>query len=371
LSLSLRERTRRYKLVRDQLHKQGLAGLLVISNAQINQQGFVRYFTNLSIPIYSHALIFFREEEPFLLAPSPLQTFWAKRISWIPKHRIKMSKDFGQDIAKLMMNAALGKRAWGVINLNTMAAKDYLALRYLCPKLEWVDATDMLEDIRSQKAEEELKLVRQSAELAQLSHRIIARKMKKGIRERELVSTVEKALRENGAERTFYLISSNPKDIYPHTPGENVLDGKTPLILSTEVSGPGGYWTQMVRTFFWRKPKGILLEMIKALEEIREKAKKELRTGYSISKVAENLRDLIQERGFQFGIHFGHGLGLDVVEEPLISVTNNQLIKPNQVVTIHPHLISEKRSLSIWVGDTYLIQKEETKNLTPYSPINF
>jgi Xaa-Pro aminopeptidase len=369
--LSLREKSRRYRLVQDKLWRQGLAGLLVISNGQINQQGFVRYFTNLPIPIYSHALIFLPKDEPFLFTPSPLQTFWAKRLSWIPKSRIKISRDFGQDMAKLILKIATQGSTWGVINLNTMTAKDYMAIGRLCPKLKLVEAAGLLEDVRSQKTKEELKLVQQSAELAQLSHQIFFREMKMGIKERELVAKVEKALRENGAERTFYLISSNSSNIYPYLPGDNVLDSKSPVLFSTEVSGPGGYWTQMVRTFFGRKPKGILMDMYKALEEIRKKSEKELRPGRRISKVAEKLRRLIQERGFEFGIHFGHGLGLDVVEEPLISVTNNRTLMPNQIITIHPHLILEKRSLGIWMGDTYLIGEKETKNLTPYLPGDF
>ena len=371
MGLPLKERSRRYRLVRDQMCQEGLAGLIIFSNAQINHQGLVRYFSNLPIPIYDHALVFLPDDQPFLFTPSPLQTFWAKKRSWIPKSRIKLSREFGKEMAQLVMKRVKRKKTWGVINLNTMAAKDYIAFKSLCPNVNLIDGTGLLENIRSQKSEQELKFVQQSAELAQISHRTIRREMKRGIREEELVSEVEKVLRGNGAERTFYLISSNPNNIFPYSPGPNALDGKSPILFSTEVSGPEGYWTQMVRTFFWRKPKGILMDMYKALKEIREEAEKELRPGRRISDVAKNLKKLIEERNFNFGVHFGHGLGLDVVEEPLISITNDRLLMPNQVVTIHPHLVLEKKSLGIWIGDTYLIRENETKNLTPFLPDDF
>jgi Xaa-Pro aminopeptidase len=264
----------------------------------------------------------------------------------------------------------MGKRAatWGVVNYELMPTRDYVALRSLCPGIELTDVTQAMEDVRGPKSKEELKLVRTSAEIAQLSQQVLAREMKKGITEEALVAKVEEALREHGAERTFYLISSSLGGFFPYVPSAHRLDGKTPVLFSSEVSGPGGYWTQMVRTLFWQKPRGVLMEMYKALMEIREAAYTELRPGRRISELAEKMRAIIHARGFEFGVHFGHALGLDVVEEPLINTANNRILEAGQVIVIHPHLIHEQKSLSIWTGDTYLVQEKKVENLTPYDP---
>jgi Xaa-Pro aminopeptidase len=369
MSLSLKEKSRRYGLVREMVREKGLSGIMIFSNAQINQQGFVRFFTDLPIPIYSHALLFLPDEEPYYFTPSPLQTYWAKKRSWVPENRIKLSKEPGQEMGNIIKTMGKEKGLWGVVNYEMMAAKDYIALRQLCPKIELTDVTQAMEDIRGPKTGEELKLIRKSAAIAVLSHQLVAREMRKGITEEALVAKVEEALRAHGAERTFYLISSSPGGFYPFIPGSHRLDGKTPVLFSTEVSGPGGYWTQMVRTFFWQKPKGVLMEMYKALMEIRETAQMEMRPGRRIADVAEKMRSVIHAKGFEYGVHFGHGLGLDVVEEPLISTVNNRILKTGQIVTIHPHLILEKKSLSIWIGDTYLVGERTVENLTPYIPV--
>ena len=113
------------------------------------------------------------------------------------------------------------------------------------------------------------------------------------------------------------------------------------------------------------------MDMYNALMEIREAAHMELRPGRKVSDVAEKMRALIQARGFEYGVHFGHGLGLDVVEEPLINTANDRALMPGQIIAIHPHLILENKSLSIWVGDTYLIGEKKVENLTPYLPHTF
>jgi Xaa-Pro aminopeptidase len=369
--LSQKEKSRRYRLVSQMIREKKLSGLMLFSNAQINQQGFVRFFTDLPIPIFSHALLFLPDEEPFYFTPSPLQTYWAKKASWVPEERIRLSKEPGQEMGKIIKGMGKEAAAWGIVNYELMPARDYVALRSMCPEIELADVTQAMEDLRGPKSGEELKLILRSAEIVEFSHQLVAREMKRGITEEALVARVEEGLRERGAERTFYLISSAPGGSYPYIPSDHRLDGKTPVLFSTEVSGPGGYWTQMVRTFFWQKPKGVLMDMYKALVEIREAAYTELRPGRRISEVAEKMRAIIHARGFEYGVHFGHALGLDVVEEPLINTANNRILKAGQVIVIHPHLIHEKKSLSIWTGDTYLVQEKKVENLTPYDPNQF
>ena len=113
------------------------------------------------------------------------------------------------------------------------------------------------------------------------------------------------------------------------------------------------------------------MDMYHALTDIMEMAQRELRAGQKIAGVAEKMRTIIHERGFEYGVHFGHGLGLDVVEEPLINTMNERVLLPGQIVTVHPHVIDERESIGIWLGDTYLIEADQTVNLTAYLPQDF
>lgn len=366
MGLSLKEKQRRYLLVREKMKEQGLSALLAFSNAQINQQGFVRYFTNLPIPIFSHALLFPIEGTPILLTPSSLQTFWAKELSWVPEENIHVSKSFGEDLGRHLVALKLQNKEVGVASFRSLSTRDYQGLSRLCPNIDLVDATEFLENIRSVKSAEELRLIEKSAQIAELAQETFLTNLKPGVKERELVAKVEEAVRANGAERTFYLISSNPLSIYPYIPRENRIEKGRPIIFSVELSGPEGYWSQMVRTFFWGRPEGVFERLYMVAEELKLVIQEGLRPGCRVSEVAERLRRIIYERGFESGVHFGHALGLDVTEEPEVSLESQRIFMRNQAITIHPHLIAKEEPASIWFGDMYAFRETDTKILTPY-----
>ncbi|MBW1800099.1 MAG: aminopeptidase P family protein [Deltaproteobacteria bacterium] len=359
------EKNRRYDLIREKMAEEDLSALLVVSDAQIERQGFVRYFTNLPIPIFTHALLFPLSGEPFLLTPSPLQTYWAKQMAWIPEENITLSKEFGRDLGKKLNALKLADKRVGLITFKTLSAKDLEELRGQCGDLSLIDSTMVMENVRSVKGAEEIVLVKQATHIADTAQRTFFDLMRPGISEMELVAKVEESIRCRGGERSFYLILSDARFVFPYVPGEHKIGRESPVIFSVEVSGPCGYWSQIVRTYFWEKPKGSYARLYKALCELRLLAQTELRPGKRVKEIAAALRESILGHGFEYGVHFGHGLGLDVVEEPLIHTENERVIEKNQFVTIHPHLIDQEESKGVWLGDMYFIGEDETEILSP------
>jgi len=359
--LNSAERERRYRLVRAQMRRRDIPLLVAASNAQINQQGFVRFFSNLPVPIYSHALLFPLEGEPLLFTPSPVQTYWARRLSWMADDQIVMARPWGRQCAARIGELGLAEARIGLLNLDTCPAPDLDALRELCPGAELVDCTPWFEELRSQKSPEELTVMRWTTQIADQALRLFRERLRPDVREREIVAEVEREVRRQGAERTFYLIASQPGSQFPYIPGDGLLTPDAPVLFSIELSGAEGYWSQVVRTFFWREPSGQLERMCRALAELRLLAQEELRPGREIAQVAHTFRRTIQSHDLDFGIHFGHGLGLDVVEEPLINTENHQPLRENQVAVIHPHLVDAGRELGVWFGDVYLIGADATE----------
>lgn len=277
MKLSLIEKKRRYALIREEMKKEGLSALLVISNAQINQQGFVRYFTNLLIPIYSHGLLFAISGEPILLTPSPLQTFWAKELSWMPRENIQIAKAYGKDFGNLLIKLNIQDKKIGLINYQTCTAQDFKDLIHLCPRIELGDSTKLLETIRSKKSSEEIECIKRAINIAEIAHQTFYENIVPGISETELIAKVEESTRRNGGERSFYLISTNIKKFFPYVPGNSKVNKDSPLLFSVEVSGPQGYWSQIVRTYFWGKPKGTLERLYRTSLDLRLLAQEELR----------------------------------------------------------------------------------------------
>ncbi len=365
------EQERRYRLVREQMRRRDIPLLVAASNAQVNQQGFVRFFSSLPIPIYSHGLLFPLEGEPRLFTPSPVQTYWARRLSWMADEQIVMARPWGRRCAARINELGLAEARIGVLSPETFPAPELDALRELCPGASLVDCTQWFEEVRSQKSPEELEIIRRTTRIADQAIELFKECLRPGVSERVVVAEVECEVRRRGAERTFYLIASQLGSQFPYIPGDGLLTPEAPVLFSVELSGPEGYWTQVVRTFFWSRPGGELERMCRAHDELRLLAREELRPGREIAQVALNFRQTIQSHGLDFGIHFGHGLGLDVVEEPLVNTENHAPLRENQVAVIHPHLVDAERELGVWFGDVYLIGKDKTDILSSSESMAF
>lgn len=361
--LDTAEKDKRYTLIREKMASQDLDALIVISSAQINEKGFVKYLTNYRHILYNLVVIFPRSGEARLLVPSPVQKYWAGLLSWIG-HVDEEVPSLSEAIARNIKEMGLAKAKLGLINTKIMPAETYLALRESFPEATMVDATSIIEEARMVKSQAELALVRATATLADLSFDVLADVIRPGITEREIVARIDSELISGGAEDIFHLFTSKPGNLFPYAPSDRKIETGDIVILNTELSGPGGYWIQMVRTSFVGKPKPEFQSMYDTLIGIATDITKELRPGKKVSEVAGWVRNRIISSGYEIGVNFGHCLGLDVVERPQVHIKEETALKPGMVITVHPQLVSRGKEATVWFADTYLITEDIAEALT-------
>ncbi len=369
MALDLKERDKRYGLIRQEMVKQSIDALVVIGNAQINQKGFVKYLTNYRSILYNLVVIFPLEGEPRLFVPSPVQQYWAHLLSWIPDVREEVP-GVAESVVKGLEDMGLSRGKLGLINDRIMPADIYRSLVKALPGASFTDATVIIEDLRMIKTPTEQELVRGSARLADLSFRVMADSIRPGMTEREMLADIDRELQAGGAEDIFHLFSSRPGNLYPYAAGDRKIEKGDVIILNTELSGPGGYWVQMVRTSFVGSPGKGLDVMYGVLTQIMSEVKSKLRPGRTLAEVAKWVRGEILNAGYDLGVHFGHCLGLDVVERPLVHVADESFLKPGMVLTVHPQLVTKDRTATVWLADTYLITDGDAEPLTTVDPLS-
>jgi Xaa-Pro aminopeptidase len=367
MALDLQERDRRYRIVKEKMAAQGLDALIVINSAQINEKGFVKYLTNYRSILYNCVAIFPLDGEARLLVPSPVQKYWANLLGWIPRTEDQVPS-LDESLAKNIREMGLSKARLGLINSRIMPAQTYLSLAKNFPDASIVDATSVIEETRMVKSAAEQALTREAASLADLSFRVLAEILRPGIREREIVAEVDRRLIGEGAEDIFHLFSSKPGNLFPYAPTSRAIEQGDTVILNTELSAPGGYWVQMIRTSFVGKPKPDVERMYDVLIEITSRLPQQLRVGKRVGEVAEWVRKEIIDAGFETGVNFGHCLGLDVVERPIVHVKEEATLEAGMVITVHPQFVSKDKGATVWMGDTYLITEGDAEVLTKVDP---
>lgn len=367
MGLDLKERDRRYGLIREKMAEQGLDALVVIGNAQINQKGYVKYLTNYRSILYNLVVLFPRTGEPRLLVPSPVQKYWAGLLSWIGQIEEEVPS-LSEALVRELGNMGLAKGKLGLINDAVMPADVYRSLMSAFPDASIQDATSIIEDARMIKTPGEQALVRGTAALADLSFTVMADILKPGMTERALIAEIYRALIAGGGEDLFHLITSKPGNLYPYAASDRVIERGDVLILNIELSGPGGYWVQMVRTSFVGIPRPDVERMYEVLMGICARVPAELRPGRKACEVAAWVRNEILAAGYDIGVHFGHCLGLDVVERPLVHIKDETLLQPGMVLTVHPQMVSRDKSATVWLADTYLVTEGTAEVLTKVDP---
>jgi Xaa-Pro dipeptidase len=361
--LDLQEKDRRYKIIKEKMSAQGLDALVVINSAQINEKGFVRYLTGYRSILYNLVAIFPLKGEARLLVPSPVQKYWAALLGWIPRTEDQVP-GLDEALSRNIEEMGLSKARLGLINTRIMPAQTYLTLTRDFPEASIVDATSIIEEARMVKSEAEQALVRTTAGIADLSFRVLAQILRPGITERDAVGEVDRRLVGEGAEDIFHLFTSRPGNLFPYAPSERVIEKGDVVIFNTELSGPGGYWIQMIRTMFVGTPKGHVEAMYDTVIRIASVLPAQLRPGRKVAEVAQWVRNEIIAAGFETGVNFGHCLGLDVVERPVVHLKEETVLKPGMVMTVHPQLVSRSKEATVWYGDTYLITDGDAEVLT-------
>ncbi|MEM1578367.1 MAG: Xaa-Pro peptidase family protein [Archaeoglobaceae archaeon] len=153
----------------------------------------------------------------------------------------------------------------------------------------------------------------------------------------------------------------------PHELGGGNIEDH--LLIDVFPRNRNGYYADFTRTVILNDNQE-LKEMLSATVDAQKKAISMLREGINGREVHETVKDTLKSYGFEtkkgegFIHSTGHGVGLEVHEEPRIGEVDVTL-KSGMVVTIEPGLYYKKVG-GVRVEDTVLIRKEDCEILTPF-----
>jgi Xaa-Pro aminopeptidase len=99
-----------------------------------------------------------------------------------------------------------------------------------------------------------------------------------------------------------------------------------------------GYCSDLTRTLVVGKPDAKQLEIYNTVLKAQLAALEALRPGLTGKEVDTIAREIIKEAGYDrnFGHSLGHGVGLEIHEEPRLSQYNEEPLAPGVVVTVEP-----------------------------------
>jgi Xaa-Pro dipeptidase len=274
------------------------------------------------------------------------------------------SKSIEETASQLKLN---GK--WGLDGGMPYRFIDAL-LKLAQPQFE--NAEPILQNLRSVKDAQEVRLLTRSAKIISKSFLKIPRMLKAGMSELELAQKVAGEMRVNGAESTpDVLVQSGPMAADGHhLPTERKLRRKESVVVDATCTH-GGYFADLTRTFmigrdppFERLYENVLEAEIDAVEASR--------AGVTSGSIDGAARECLRRKGLDtYFVHrTGHGLGLEVHEAPYIVPGGLEVIQPGMAFTIEPGAYMQGKT-GIRIEDDLISTEKSSKVLTKAVPKSF
>jgi Xaa-Pro aminopeptidase len=98
--------------------------------------------------------------------------------------------------------------------------------------------------------------------------------------------------------------------------------------------------------------------MLEAYEEYYEAARTALKAGKTAHEAHVAVAKGFIERGYHLGHVTGHSIGMTMIEFPKIGEGDEAVLRPNMVISMHPHAIAENGEDCLYMQDTWLVTEE-------------
>ncbi|WP_017981014.1 M24 family metallopeptidase [Methanocaldococcus villosus] len=305
-----------------------------VKKAVILKKENINYFLNNYFP-FAIALVF--EDHPYLYVG-------------------KLDKDYASSLDIEVREF----KNWKEIFNNCDAVEEELPIKFLKYLNDYKIISDKIREMRAIKDKDEIKKIEKAVNIVDRVMDYIYNNICYYNNEMILCAEIEYLMKKYGSIKPAFesIVISGKKTSYPHALPE---DKKIEDILLIDIGAVyEGYCSDITRTFILNNNEEMkkIYNLVKSAKEIVEEHLKEgVKTGY--------LDELVRKHFGEYNNYFihslGHGVGLEVHENP--NFRENITLKENMVITIEPGIYI-KDKFGVRLEDMYLIKKNKAKKLS-------
>ncbi|MEM0270976.1 MAG: Xaa-Pro peptidase family protein [Thermoprotei archaeon] len=321
--------------LRDELEAVGIDGFIHFQTGRVREYATLRYLSGVG-GLEDSGLIFPADAEPVLVVKD-FEEVRARRESWIRDVRgvttIPLSaatKALGDVIRE---KGLIGKKLG--VDESELTLEVYMELQKLGVQLVPFGST--IARMRMRKTREEIEKIRRAVEIAESAINKVEGLVGEGLTEAELAAEATLTIEKSGGSKAFVIVQYAENAAIPHG-GPTVKpvrgDGLLVVDLGANVEG---YNSDITRTIIVGRPPAKQVEYVRAVWEALNSAIARAAPGVGVWEVARAARSVIGKRGLPQPRHrIGHGLGLNVHENPIVEEGFNHILEPGNTITIEP-----------------------------------
>jgi Xaa-Pro aminopeptidase len=370
-SLATHELERRWKAVRERMAVRGI-DFLVVQSQQRFAGGYFRWFTDIPGANFPISAVFPLDDDMTIIAHGPPApeppgnpAKWALRgvkerlnTPALPNVWWEDAWDAEQAAAVILRKRP---RTVGLVGLGNMSGALYSNLLKGLQGVNLVNASDLVDEVRMVKSEEELRLHRESAVLHEMGYAVAKRAIGPGRTAGDAMEEIRHAQVLAGSEEQQISVTFGPPDAAPfsqHNWGNTCIrrpfrNGDI-INLLIESSAAGGYFYDLRRFLCIGSVPKALHRAYGIAKEARAIMMEKLRPGVTPKVALEASNRFLKRKGFPPETRMaGHGQGLDIGERPIMRPDEPAIMASGMVVSVHP--TARTRHMAVCIADTHVI----------------
>lgn len=238
--------------------------------------------------------------------------------------------------------------------------------------VELIPVTGAIEKLRLIKDALEIESLRSVAKIANTAFQELIDDglIAAGRTERAIAADLEYRMRIKGAERPSFdtIVASGPNSAKPHHGAGDRVICEGDIVTIDFGAYADGYNSDTTRTVIVGQPTAFAREIYSIVLEAQRAGCAAAVPGTSLVDVDKACHEVIENAGYgEYFVHStGHGLGLDVHEQPAAAVTGSGVLEENMTLTIEPGIYVPGKG-GVRIEDSLVIRSGSAENLTSLS----
>ena len=251
---------------------------------------------------------------------------------------------------------------------NFISVDDYGRLRSaLGDGIELIPLKNAPQTLRQVKAPNEIVAIRKACAVTSDAFEAVLPRIRVGMSEKELRLELENAMYRLGAEGIAFptIIASGVNGSLPHAVPSSRRFQRGDMITMDFGAKVGGYCSDMTRTVALGEPSPEMRKVYNTVFRAQAMCEAALAAGKVCSEIDKLARDYIDSQGYEgrFGHGLGHCVGIDIHEDPRLSVACHDQLKAGMVITVEPGIYIPGLG-GVRIENTCLVKENGSEPLT-------
>jgi Xaa-Pro aminopeptidase len=310
------------------------------------------------------SLIVPQSGEPLFIVPQ-LYEQQVKAFTWVEKLVSWRDSEDPKTVLSATMRQVVTKRPTIAVD-SRMWSQFLLMLLAALPDARYLDAASVMNLLRIKKTSEEIALMARSAEIADAAFTETVKECREGMTEHQVAAKIVNEMRRLGADSVDFepITGSGPNGALPHyRSGDRKLQ-RGDLVVLDYGCLYRGYHSDITRTIAVGSCDDERRKAYSIVRSAQENAYQAALEGVEAQNVDRVARGIIEAAGCgQFFVHrTGHGIGLEIHEEPYIVAGNSMKLEEGMAFSIEPGMYLPGQ-FGVRIEDIVVIQAGKAQRL--------